>query len=136
MVTAMETKFVKLFLFFFIGFIINACGCWGICRRNEGGKIVLSDGSYSSKKVIMVRYDEFEYKSKLTIKNDGSYSQLLEDPQANCKNDCNETTVAPRTRITIVDTSETKTFLDTVFYCGKDYTYSGNDIVLPTLTIP
>jgi len=131
----MEIKCIVLSLC--IGFF-TTCGILDTCKRLEKGEIILPNGDYSLKKVIMIR-DEgngFEYTYSLSVTKDGSYSQQLVEPHSSCKNNCNETTVAPKTRITITDSSQTQIFLDTMFYCSKDYTYSGNDIVLPTLTIP
>jgi hypothetical protein len=125
-----------MFLIIVLLFSVS-CVFHGSCKRNQIGKIIISDGSYLLKKVIMLR-DEgggFTYKYVLALKLDGTYSLQLVDPESDCKNDCNQTTVAPQTRITVTDTSQTQIFLDTMFYCSKDYTYSGNDIVLPTLTI-
>ena len=121
----------------FVLFTMLFLNCWGSCKRNIYGKVILPDNSYSKRKVILTDNESngLIYIDTLILTKDSTYNLVLQDPQNNCKNDCPQTTVPAKLKVSITDTTKLLVVLDTTFYCEKDYSFSGFDIVLPTLTI-
>ena len=57
--------------------------------------------------------------------------------QETCNNNCPDgnNTISDSIRVTILNTSDKKVLKDTVFSC-EEYIFNGNDIELPTITLP
>lgn len=131
----------KLFIACFL--IIEGCIFHENCFRDITGKI----DSVSIEKEVILVISKHDYKrskwyflDSLRIKpNQGKYNlHRAEDlPQRKCHNDCpdGEDTMADSIRVKIIEPIEKQVIKDTVFTCA-DYTFNGDDIELPTITLP
>lgn len=113
------------------------------CFRDYSGRVNFS----STNKDVAVVVSKHYYASTLwkqfdTVKvnkNQNTYNIHWADhyPQCTCHNDCpgGKGTMADSIRVQIINLSDRQKLSDTVFSC-EDYNFNGDNIELPTITIP
>lgn len=126
-------------------FVVTSWGCifHGHCYRSIGGTIK-TDLEANNLSVRICEDFGSGYGSNCdfgSVDSNGTYklSNLLIDPQGECKNECKENnpTLPIRIGVKIYKTTAKgdSTLKEVNFSCQNDFTFAGNDIQLPIIEI-
>lgn len=124
-------------------FILGGCIFHDNCFRDFSGKIKFISTNEDVAVIVSKNYyASTEWKNFDAVKvnkNQNSYNIHWAEhrPQSTCHNDCpnGNGTMSDSIRVKILNSTDNQIIKDTVFSCA-DYTFNGDDIELPTITLP